>query len=96
MPHNLDKVAHFVLYAGLSVVFIAVSGIEVAGAGRTLLTAITLAAVVGVCDELYQGLIPYRTRELGDWVADFTGGSCGALLMVTIRRSGLARRGDTR
>jgi VanZ family protein len=79
-PIFVDKVAHFVLYSGLGYVFVRGDAKRRRGGWQVLLAAALLAAVVGLCDEAYQGFVPNRSRELADWLADLSGGACGALL----------------
>jgi VanZ family protein len=87
-PRHLDKAVHFVLYMGLTISFIRNSGIAGKKNGMALVVAILLAATVGFLDELYQGLIPQRSQESVDWIADLLGGSCGALLALKMKWTG--------
>jgi VanZ family protein len=81
-PIFSDKVAHFVLYAGLGWAFARLESRGGASRGRLLLAAVLLAATVGLADEFYQGFVPNRTRELADWAADLSGGTAGAVLAL--------------
>jgi VanZ family protein len=79
-PMSIDKVAHFVLYCGFGYVFARSEDGWRRHGLRTLFVAALLAAGVGMVDELYQGFVPNRSRELADWLADLAGGTCGGLL----------------
>ncbi len=81
-PIFSDKVAHFVLYAGLGWLFARLESRGGASRGRLLLAAVLIAATVGLADEFYQGFVPNRTREFAAWVADLSGGTAGAVLAV--------------
>ena len=87
LPYHMDKVVHFVLYSGFGLLF-ARGNFEGRTLGRFLLIAALTAGLIGLADEVYQGFIPGRSQELGDWVADLSGGSCGALLGA-LRMGGL-------
>ena len=47
---------------------------------RTALFAVFVTAVWGFVDEIHQAMVPGRTSEALDLVADFTGATAGALL----------------
>lgn len=81
-PMFLDKVAHFVLYSGLGFVFAGSADGRRWSGLRLLLATVLLAGLVGLADELYQGFVPNRSRELADWLADLGGGLCGGLLAL--------------
>jgi len=53
--------------------------------------AITLAAIYGACDELYQGLVPGRDPDVWDAAADAVGATLGVLT-----RAATARRSERR
>lgn len=97
VPMFADKVAHFVLYAGLGWLFLRLEQRRDLRAVRLILAATAVAALVGLADEFYQGYVPNRTREVGDWVADVTGGATGAVLalgMGRLERPPLGANGD--
>lgn len=89
-PIMRDKHAHFLLYAGLGFVYARFGGDPRASGRRILAQVLLIAAVTGLCDELYQVLVPERTLEAGDWIADLAGGFCGAIpgLRMRLTRSG--------
>ena len=47
---------------------------------RTLLLAIFITGVWGFVDEIHQGMVPGRTSELLDLIADLCGATAGAML----------------
>lgn len=81
-PIFSDKIAHFILYAGLTWWFVKAESRGRRENMRLFLAALLLAGVVGFLDEFYQGFVPNRTRELADWIADITGGAAGAVLAL--------------
>ena len=85
LPVWWDKPAHLLLYAGLGWLHARASDRR-AGKMRALLQSVLLSAVVGLGDELYQGLVPNRSQELMDWLADLSGGSAGAAAALAMRR----------
>lgn len=78
-----DKFNHFFAYLGLSVLlyfsFNLQTKYEVMNKYPASLTII-IAAIYGAFDELHQMLIPGRSAELLDWVADFIGALAGVLI----------------
>jgi VanZ family protein len=90
---RLDKPAHFLIYGGLAYVFAFPRRRANEGAGSVLLRTLLVCAVVGCGEELYQGLVPRRTPEWGDILADLSGGLCGALLALRPSRKGAPRQG---
>lgn len=78
-----DKFNHFFAYMGLSVLlyfsFNLQNKFEIMNKYPAALTVI-IAAIYGAFDELHQMLIPGRSAELLDWVADFVGAVAGVLI----------------
>ena len=84
---STDKLVHLVLYGVLGgLILQAVWAAE--RPVRSILLATLLASVFGVVDELHQTLIPGRSAEALDWLADSIGGMTGALVAVVIRWGG--------
>jgi len=74
-----DKVAHFGFY-GVSGFLCALWRREAGwGSGSSALCAALFVALLGAVDEFHQQWIPGRSMEMLDWVADFSGGTAGAL-----------------
>lgn len=78
-----DKVVHFFAYLILSVLlyltFIFQEKLNFAQRNAILLT-LAIAICYGVLDELHQMLVPGRSAELLDWIADSIGSVCGVLI----------------
>jgi VanZ family protein len=72
-----DKLAHLAAYAAMSA--------GVAGFchdARAVLRWAAVAVALGGLAELGQGLVPMRTTELGDFLANAAGTGCGAALAL--------------
>ena len=76
-----DKVLHLLGYALLGVL-----GTRAAagGLGRRVplgaaLIGVAITSGYGITDEIHQGFVPMRSRELADWYADTAGGAIGAV-----------------
>ncbi len=71
-----DKLAHFAAYAGLAYLFaFALQGRKVSLLGYACVLGVV--ATYGVADEWIQSLIPSRTADIKDWIADVAGGIAG-------------------
>lgn len=76
-----DKVQHLAGYAGLGVL---AARAAAGGLGRPVtlgaaFLAVALTSGYGLTDEIHQGYVPLRSRELADWYADTAGGVLGAV-----------------
>lgn len=80
-----DKLVHFVSYAVLA----ALLAWTLSGTARLratwLLVLLVLVGAYGAVDELTQALVPSRTADLMDWVADVSGAACGLLAVALLR-----------
>ena len=87
-----DKALHLVAFLGMQVtLFRAVRwGTFGMPARRQLLLALALTSAVGALLEGWQALLPHRTAELADWIADSLGAALGALLLHFV----YGRQGD--
>jgi VanZ family protein len=78
-----DKAVHFFAYLILSVLlylsFIFQEKSSFIQRNAILLT-LAVATCYGVLDELHQMLVPGRSAELLDWIADALGATCGVLI----------------
>ncbi len=79
-----DKILHLGGYALLGVLGARATA---GGLGRSVslaaaLTAVAIAAAYGVTDEVHQGLVPMRTRDILDWYADTAGAVAGVGLVM--------------
>ena len=67
---NVDKVAHFSVYGLLATLLVRL------GRGpRAWWLALLATSLYGASDEWHQYLVPGRSCELGDWMADTGGGA---------------------
>lgn len=76
-----DKLLHAAAYGLLAVLVArALSAWPAAGRSPTWIAvaAAALAALYGASDELHQALVPARTSDVGDWLADALGAAAGA------------------
>jgi VanZ family protein len=83
-----DKAAHAAVYGLLAwLLFRAFRGAR----GMTLVAAarraFLLAALYGITDELHQGLVPSRSMDLADWLADAAGAATVFLALPAARRT---------
>jgi len=87
--HTSDKLLHVLGFAGLGFLL----GWWVGGnrpSWRGFLIVLTVAAVYGAVDELSQSLVPGRSCDVMDWLADMTGaviGLAGYRLSLSLLRS---------
>jgi VanZ family protein len=83
MPHNSDKVIHFLAYATL--------GASVAWAAaivsvRRALFWMCVVATLAALDEWHQQFIPSRSADRRDWMADTAGAVTGLSLVSALMR----------
>ena len=81
---SLDKAEHFSAYAGLTVLLCATGAMWVKASPRLFGGVFGLVAVYGAFDELTQLLVPSRSADLRDWVADLAGAGAGILVFAMI------------
>lgn len=74
-----DKALHFVEYAvlGWLCATAASRSWPSVSSWRTALFAVFVSTLWGLSDEIHQALVPGRSSELGDFVADFLGSAAG-------------------
>jgi len=77
-----DKVFHFVIYAGLGVLFYrAYQTLRIKDNLRMLmLLSAVSASLYGISDEIHQSFVPYRDASILDVLANILGAFCGAYL----------------
>ena len=82
-----DKVAHFVLFMGWSFLM-TLRGLYTSIDHRLILTvAIVIALIIGAGTEILQGIIPNRSRDMIDFIADAIGtlsGTAAALVFYRV------------
>jgi len=79
-----DKLQHAGAYAGLAFLLLGVLRAFWSRRFKPYLLAVIIGALYGVLDELTQLLVPNRSAELLDWVADLTGLVLGATAFVLV------------
>ena len=79
-----DKLQHAAAYAGLAFLLLVAVRAFRRRSGRLYLVVIGVGALYGVADELTQLLVPNRSAELLDWIADITGLALGAAAFAVI------------
>ncbi len=78
------KGAHFAEYAVLGVLAWGTLRARLRERGHAPFPAALLVALVPVCDEAIQLLVPGRSGQLGDVLLDLSGVCCGVLLAVLL------------
>jgi VanZ family protein len=90
LPHPVDWVGHFCLYAGLGGL-IARAGAFHQWPRRKLLIAAVLISVGAALDELHQLFIPGRDAEVLDWLSDTLGAVAGLTVGFQLMKSRFAK-----
>jgi VanZ family protein len=86
-PHLSDKALHAVEYGGLALLVAAALLASGVRARRAVGIAILAASLYAGTDELHQSLVPGRSCELADWIADTLGALAGGLVAFWPRRA---------
>ena len=90
LPHPIDWVGHFCLYAGLGGLIARVASLRV-WPRRSLLIAAVLISVGAALDELHQLFIPGRNAEVLDWLSDTLGAAAGLTVGFQLMKSRFAK-----
>jgi VanZ family protein len=85
----IDKVGHFGMY-GILGALLAFGWVR-ASAPRTWLIPLAVALCIGAADELHQRVVPGRSSDLWDWVADATGAAGAFWVMTRVMRNDARR-----
>lgn len=80
-----DKVQHASAFAMLALLLLTAISLRVRAGWIAALTVIGICAVYGLVDELSQQLVPRRTCDFYDWVADVTGSLIGCGIFFAAR-----------
>jgi VanZ family protein len=82
-----DNLAHALEYGILAVLlFRALAPVAWPDTATTFLLIVVVAASVAAADEVFQGTIPGRRRDVVDWVSDTTGAAIAAATCVFLAR----------
>lgn len=82
---NQDKLFHLLIYGLLGVLFLLSFRYRSPGYSRKqIMTAVMLASLYGMSDELHQSFVPGREADLLDWLADTTGALVAVLILATL------------
>lgn len=83
-----DKFYHLMEYFGLGVLLARAfrAGRRAVPPMRTLMLAVTLGVLVGVCDEIFQSFIPGRSSDIFDVLADTTGVLLSQVMFLLVVR----------
>jgi VanZ family protein len=91
--HVWDKALHATEYAGLGALLaLAVAETVALRPTALLLTAAALATFYGATDEFHQHFVPGRNADWHDLLADFIGGTLGALIGIAFHARFLTGR----
>jgi VanZ family protein len=90
LPHPIDWVGHFGLYAGLGGLIARVASMR-GWPRRYLLIAAVLISVGAALDELHQLFIPGRDAEVLDWLSDTLGAATGLTVGFQLMKSRFAK-----
>jgi VanZ family protein len=84
-----DKFSHFFAYFVLSVMLYLVFTYQrksVILFQYSFIAAVLVASLYGIADELHQMLIPGRSAEIYDWIADLAGSLTGVLVVSYLKK----------
>lgn len=88
----IDKVAHLIEYGGLGTLLFWAHLAEGASVHAARISAVVLASLFGMSDEVHQYFVPGRSSEVLDWVADTSGAFLAAWVWGAISASFARRR----
>ncbi len=74
-----DKVAHFILYAVLTI------NVRFAFPKANMLICLLIVLAIGALDEIHQSSLPFRHAGLDDFAADLAGGLIAVTAMHFVR-----------
>ncbi len=80
-----DKLAHLLLYGVLGALVLRAVW-DPARPFRSVLLVTIAVSFFGALDELHQLLVPGRSADIIDWLADTVGGVSGAVLVAALGR----------
>lgn len=95
LPHA-DKVAHALLYAGLSFLFVGfLRLVKKMGLTSSMTLAFATVSLYGMIDEYLQSFIPRRSMDVADWLADNIGAGIGIGLFLLVAQLWNTRKSPT-
>jgi VanZ family protein len=80
-----DKVAHFAMYGILGALLLV--GRSMARLRHRIWWPLLVVALLGAADETRQRMVPGRTPDVTDWMADVAGAGSGILVLATLLKS---------
>jgi VanZ family protein len=82
---GMDKLVHLTMYGVLGVLALRAAW---DGTPRTAIVTLAAIAVFAAADEWHQRLIPTRSADVGDWIADVAGATLGigSFAVLKLRR----------
>jgi VanZ family protein len=92
--HSLDKVAHLAAFAGLAVLLCTAGTLHGISTRGLCFGVLALVGAYGLVDEMTQRLVPQRTADIRDWVADMLGAGLGLAVFAVLRPLIAAREGN--
>jgi VanZ family protein len=93
--HMKDKFAHFLEYGALGFLLtLSVARPATRSRRVAFFLALAIGATVAATDELFQGTVPGRLRDVTDWLADVAGVAVAAGLALRGARAGEPARDD--
>ncbi|WP_094228333.1 VanZ family protein [Methanolobus psychrotolerans] len=92
--HNMDKVAHMILYFGLGVLLHLTfrHSEHVVLKKYAAVFAVMLGIIYGITDEFHQSLVPGRTSSIHDLLADGIGVTLAQIIFVILLLMNLRRK----
>jgi VanZ family protein len=87
-----DKLVHTAMYFGLAILVLAAASISRPVSLGMAMVLLVLIATYAAVDEWTQQLVPNRSSDPRDWVADIVGASLGAILFLAVQRLWWSRR----
>ncbi len=84
MHYTIRKIAHFMLYYGLSAVVYIVSYLNKIKYKKCFLFSMTVSVIYAISDEFHQFFVDGRTAKITDVLIDSSGAFCGAVTIFAI------------
>lgn len=85
-PENSDKLAHFLMYAILTLLAASYFDFKRIPSKIIVPLAVIYASLLGLFTEFLQVFVSFRSFEWADWLADSLGAVCLGLVVYTYQR----------